>query len=88
MRVAIEKRILKMIAFRNDMKKAVSVNDLHDAAIFEVSSKESMLNKASSIGVLSTPNEDVRSLREMIIYGIKGIAAYAEHAKKYWERRP
>ena len=32
------------------------------------------------IGVLSTENEDVRSLRELLIYGIKGIAAYAHHA--------
>ncbi len=79
--VAIEKRILKMIAVRNDLKKSVIVSELNDAATFEVSSRESMLNKASSIGVLSTQNEDVRSLREMIIYGIKGIAAYAEHAK-------
>lgn len=36
--------------------------------------------KAASIGVLSTENEDVRSLRELTIYGIKGIAAYGEHA--------
>jgi len=32
-------------------------------------------------GVLTTEDEDVRSLREMIIYGLKGMAAYAEHAK-------
>jgi hydroxylamine reductase len=40
-----------------------------------------MLEKAASIGVLSTENEDVRSLREMITYGLKGMAAYAEHSK-------
>ena len=34
----------------------------------------------SVVGVLRTENEDVRSLRELIIYGLKGIAAYAEHA--------
>jgi hydroxylamine reductase len=39
-----------------------------------------MLAKAENIGVLATVNEDVRSLREMIIYGLKGMAAYAEHA--------
>ncbi len=32
------------------------------------------------VGVLSTENEDVRSLRELLIYGIKGMAAYTEHA--------
>ena len=34
----------------------------------------------SVVGVLRTKNEDVRSLRELIIYGLKGLAAYAEHA--------
>ncbi|OHW61780.1 hydroxylamine reductase [Andreesenia angusta] len=36
--------------------------------------------KAKSVGVLSTENEDVRSLRELVVYGLKGMAAYAEHA--------
>ena len=36
--------------------------------------------KAKGVGVLRTDNEDVRSLREMLIIGLKGIAAYAEHA--------
>ena len=33
-----------------------------------------------AVGVLSTENEDIRSLREMIIYGLKGLAAYTHHA--------
>ncbi len=37
--------------------------------------------KAPSVGVLATENEDVRSLRELLIYGLKGIAAYADHAR-------
>ena len=41
-----------------------------------------MLEKAGTVGVLATENEDIRSLREMITYGIKGMAAYAEHANK------
>ncbi len=36
--------------------------------------------KAKSVGVLSTGHEDVRSLRELLVIGLKGIAAYAEHA--------
>ncbi len=43
-------------------------------------SKEDFLAKAATVGVLSTENEDVRSLRELLMYGIKGMAAYAEHA--------
>ena len=42
--------------------------------------KSDYLSKAASVGVLSTENEDVRSLRELLIYGLKGMAAYAEHA--------
>ena len=41
---------------------------------------EEYYSKSLQIGVLSTANPDVRSLRELIIYGLKGIAAYAEHA--------
>jgi len=78
---SIEKQIKKMIALRNELRNTVSVSNLHNAATFEVDTKASMLEKAASIGVLSTANEDVRSLREMITYGLKGIAAYAEHAK-------
>jgi len=77
---AIEAQIKKNIAARNELKAKVSVENLHDAAVFEVDSKQAMLDKASSVGVLSTENPDVRSLREMIIYGIKGMAAYTEHA--------
>jgi hydroxylamine reductase len=36
--------------------------------------------KAKSVGVLATENPDVRSLRELLIYGLKGMAAYAHHA--------
>jgi hydroxylamine reductase len=36
--------------------------------------------KAAEVGVLSQPNEDVRSLRELLIYGLKGMAAYTDHA--------
>ncbi len=78
---AIEKQIRKMLLIRNELRSGISTENLHDAASFEVESKASMLLKAVSIGVLATQNEDVRSLREMMIYGIKGMAAYAEHAK-------
>ena len=77
---AIENQIYKMIGLRNELKKQVSGVNLGDAAEFEVSDRVSMLDKASKVGVLSTENEDVRSLREMIIYGLKGMAAYTHHA--------
>ena len=77
---AIENQIHKMIGFRNELKKQISGVNLGDASEFEVSDRASMLDKASKVGVLSTENEDVRSLREMIIYGLKGMAAYTHHA--------
>ncbi len=78
--VAIERQIDKMLAIRDGLKSEIDIDDLHDAATFNVDTRESKLAKAASIGVLSTENEDIRSLRETIIYGLKGMAAYAEHA--------
>jgi hydroxylamine reductase len=77
---AFETEIKKMLTLRKLLRAKVSVEALHDAATFEVSSKEAMLEKAATVGVLATQNEDVRSLREMITYGLKGLAAYAHHA--------
>lgn len=37
--------------------------------------------KTASVGVLTTQNEDIRSLRELLVYGLKGLAAYAHHAE-------
>ncbi|MFT5872679.1 MAG: hydroxylamine reductase [Clostridium sp.] len=42
--------------------------------------KEEFESKSIEVGVLKTENEDVRSLRELVTYGIKGMAAYADHA--------
>ena len=77
---AIEKEIKKMLVMRDELRRKVSANNLHDAATFKVQSRESMLEKASSIGVLATENEDIRSLRGLITYGVKGLAAYTAHA--------
>uniref|UniRef100_A0A6A7G349 Hydroxylamine reductase n=3 Tax=Hirondellea gigas TaxID=1518452 RepID=A0A6A7G349_9CRUS len=52
----------------------------HDVLTFTVDTVEEMQAKAISVGVLSTENEDIRSLRELSIYGLKGLAAYYEHA--------
>jgi len=54
--------------------------NLHDAATWTGENTEDLEQKAKTVGVLSTKNEDVRSLRELIMYGLKGIAAYADHA--------
>ena len=76
---AIERQIGKMMALRDSIRSGKG--PYHDAATFKVSGAAAMLEKAASVGVLSTENEDVRSLRELVIYGLKGLAAYAEHAR-------
>jgi len=56
--------------------------ELPDCAIWEAEEISKFEKKANSseVGVLATKNEDERSLRELLTYGIKGISAYTEHA--------
>lgn len=54
--------------------------DLHDCATWFSNDTSQFDAKASAVGVLSSENEDVRSLRELLIIGLKGICAYADHA--------
>ena len=77
---AIEKQIHNMMHLRDDLKQKASGVQLGDAGLFTVTDRASMLEKAATVGVLATENEDVRSLRELIIYGLKGMAAYTHHA--------
>jgi len=54
--------------------------NLPDAAVWFSNDLKAFDEKAGKVGVLSTENEDIRSLRELLIYGLKGLAAYAKHA--------
>ncbi|MBQ8585708.1 MAG: hydroxylamine reductase [Butyricicoccus sp.] len=45
-------------------------------------------NKAAQVGVLSTADEDIRSLRELITYGLKGLSAYSKHANALLQDDP
>ncbi|MFP4468492.1 MAG: hydroxylamine reductase [Bacteroidales bacterium] len=80
-------------ALRNELiskiqNAGITINreELPAAALWEASTPEEFENKAGEVGVLQmTKNEDIRSLRELLIYGIKGIAAYAEHADNLGE---
>lgn len=54
--------------------------NLPDAAVWFSNDLKAFDEKAGKVGVLSTENEDIRSLRELLIYGLKGMAAYAKHA--------
>lgn len=61
------------------LKQVVNQTRLPKAALWErtVSQFE---QKAKEVGVLTTENEDIRSLRELITYGLKGLSAYTKHA--------
>ncbi|WP_273320303.1 hydroxylamine reductase [Vallitalea guaymasensis] len=63
-------------------EKGIVLENLHDSVTWTADSNSKMEAKADSVvvGVLATENEDVRSLRELITYGVKGMAAYAHHA--------
>ena len=61
------------------VKDKVGTN-LHESATWYSNDAASFQAKAETVGVLATENEDVRSLRELLVIGLKGIAAYADHA--------
>ncbi len=76
---ALREQVRKNIELRNRLAEKVEA-ELHDAATFIVETDAGMDAKARKCGVLVTENEDIRSLRELILYGIKGLAAYTHHA--------
>ena len=78
-RETIEERIHATLSAKTQL-----LNQLHDAANLPEAAtwngSGSWQEKAGSVGVLSTENEDIRSLRELITYGLKGLSAYTKHA--------
>lgn len=79
--------IKKALDLREELKKALATANvdlcaMKDIATWYADTKEGILEKSNDprISILATENEDVRSLRELVIYGVKGMAAYAEHA--------
>lgn len=78
---SIQKRILNTIKLKDRLLIELKNKDgLSDAAIYSEIERDKLLEKSKSIGVLSTQDEDIRSLRELTIYGLKGLAAYTKHA--------
>ncbi len=73
-RIALEKRL-------EEAGVAIKKEELPEAATWYAYTPGEYERKAQQVGVLQmSENEDVRSLRELTIYGLKGMAAYAEHA--------
>ena len=77
---AIIKRIEDtLVAKKRLLAELSSTEGLPEAALWE-GTRDSFEEKARTVGVLATEDEDVRSLRELITYGLKGLAAYSKHA--------
>ena len=68
--------ITKAVEIRDSLPEAECS---HDACTWKPADIEDAIKKGSENGVLSTENEDVRSLRELLIYGLKGVGAYYYH---------
>ncbi len=78
---AIIKRIFMTLEKKRELIKEVSdPSSLPEAAFWDSTDRAEFAKKAKETGVLATENEDVRSLRELVIYGLKGLSAYSKHA--------
>ena len=76
----IAARVEETLAARDNLKaKLADKSDLPDAATW-TAARDGFGAKARTVGVLRTESEDIRSLRELITYGLKGLAAYMKHA--------
>ena len=62
------------------MEQLSDKSGLSEAALWSTQDDEEIRAKGRVVGVLNTENEDVRSLRELTIYGLKGLSAYSKHA--------
>ena len=69
------------LLIRENLKKNLDTATLPDCAVWYSDNPSEFTEKAAQVGVLATENEDVRSLRELLIYGVKGLSAYAHHAQ-------
>ena len=79
-RDALIRAVEKTIAEKEKLLSQLDKKDnLPDAALWK-GTRDEFDRKAAEVGVLSTENEDIRSLRELITYGLKGLSAYSKHA--------
>lgn len=78
---AIKEKVKEGLSLKADLAALLDTTDkvLPDECTWNGGESEFM-DKALSVGVLRTKDEDVRSLKELVHYGLKGMAAYAEHA--------
>lgn len=76
----IEDRVTETLKVKEELLSKVIDKETLPKEAFWNGNKDEYENKGKTVGVLSTKNEDVRSLRELITYGLKGLSAYSKHA--------
>ena len=78
---AIIRAIRECTDYRDNLKKKVSIIEKHDSLDWNGSTEEEFYEKATQVGTLTyDTNEDIRSLKQYTLFGVKGMAAYTEHA--------
>ena len=77
---AIVSRIHTSLEVKRNLIKQLSASSSLPSAARWDGTEDSFEEKAAEVGVLSTKDEDIRSLRELITYGLKGLSAYSKHA--------
>ncbi|MBP1613469.1 MAG: hydroxylamine reductase [Bacteroidetes bacterium] len=78
-KAAIIEKIKGGLVLRNRLAQKITLTNAPEECTWN-GAEEEFEEKSQSVGVLRTQNEDIRSLKELVHYGIKGMAAYAEHA--------
>ena len=78
--IIIERILLTLATKKTMLSQLSSKEGLSSAALYEADDKSLFLDQAKGVGVMSETNEDVRSLKELITYGLKGVSAYSKHA--------
>lgn len=74
---AIVAKIKETLAVKKELLAQVEKKENLPAAALWDGPESGFMEKAAQVGVLSTENEDIRSLRELITYGLKGLSAYS-----------
>ena len=86
-RADIEQAITDTLAVKAELLAQLDpAGALPEAALWDGSGD--WMAKARTVGVLATENEDIRSLRELITYGLKGLSAYTKHANALLQEDP
>ena len=86
-KVAIIRKIKEGLTLKHKLSQEVTIENAPDECTWN-GSEEEFEEKAKTVGVLRTPDEDIRSLKELVHYGIKGMAAYVEHAYNLGHESP